>query len=384
MPHMCSRQRGRETETREVITGFMATAYITLAMVIVHYLFDHGETRNPVDRVIIDGAAGLWKSIISDRAKPTEHWSIAIEAAVVMFSDQQLVTGIGILVSGYTQISCSLSTYHWQIVVYLAWFSSLTHLTTLTALREFFRKQPTLAYWRVFFMGCTITLLGTALGPTGYVAQLQSSDATGSSSTLAVPALCLFSTAGYTQASSSPSVAQYDSGYSLAPINSLFILLSLLFLLVSYVSRVVKLFDSTSSIAKFWLRTRPGNSQKTSILRLLKRSEQSKGNIFPKLLVLLAAIDMTFYVVLKVIYEIGESMMWEVCRNLTILFLHMVLILFQDILAHRSPSLGHYTATCTTVPQSCSGRRRLGIWTDSGLVINSAPVSFLERAVVHK
>jgi len=63
-----------------------------------------------------------------------------------MFSDPQLVTGIGILVSGYTQITCSLSTYYWQVIVYLAWFSSLTYLTTLTALRAFFCKQLMLAY----------------------------------------------------------------------------------------------------------------------------------------------------------------------------------------------------------------------------------------------
>jgi hypothetical protein len=147
----------------------MATAYITLMMVIVHYLFDSDEISNPVDRVVIDGAGKLWKALISDRSKPLEKWSEAIEAAVLMFSDQQLVTGIGILVSGYTQINCALSTYHWQIVVYLAWFSSLTHLTTLTALRAFFRDQLTLAYRRVFFMGCTIVLLATALAPTGYV-----------------------------------------------------------------------------------------------------------------------------------------------------------------------------------------------------------------------
>jgi hypothetical protein len=98
----------------------MATAYITLMIVIMHYVFDPYETSNSVDRVVIDGAGKLWKALISDRPEDLDKWSKAIEAAVLMFSDEQLVTGIGILVSGYTQINCALSTYHWQIVDYLA------------------------------------------------------------------------------------------------------------------------------------------------------------------------------------------------------------------------------------------------------------------------
>jgi hypothetical protein len=198
----------------------MATAYITLMMVIVHYLFDHDETSNPVDRVVIDGAGKLWKALISDRSKPLEKWTEAIEAAVLMFSDQQLVTGIGILVSGYTQINCALSTYHWQIVVYLAWFSSLTHLTTLTALRAFFRDQLTLAYWRVFFMGCTIVLLAAALAPTGYVLAAVAVDFD-SETPISPPISCLFSTAKFNEAYEAP-----EGNVNLENFNSLFIFVS--------------------------------------------------------------------------------------------------------------------------------------------------------------
>ena len=285
----------------------MATAYIILGVVIIHYLFDYEHTENPVDRVIIDGAAKLWKCLISDRAKPSQNWSTAIESAVLMFSDQQLVTGIGILVSGYTQLPCSLSAYHWQVVVYLAWFSSLTHLTTLTALRAFFRSQPTLAYWRVFFMGCTIVLLGTALGSTGYISQIYSER-----TALAVPALCLFSTAGYNEASQSDSV-------SVVPFNGLFVMLSLSFLFVSYVSRVVSLFTYTSTIAQLWLRTKPKNSLKKFILSTRNRSKSSKGTTCRNLWATLAQIILTIYVLLKVVFKIGQSMLWEVSSDLLIL-----------------------------------------------------------------
>jgi hypothetical protein len=288
----------------QIITGFMATAYITLLMVIIHYLFDHEETQNPVDRVIIDGAARLWRLFISNRNKPSKEWSKVIESAVLMFSDQQLVTGIGVLVSGYSQIPCALSTYHWQIVVYLAWFSSLTHLTTLTALRSFFRRQPILAYWRIVFMGCTIILLATALGPTGYISQ---------NFDPAMPALCLFSQSGYDQASMSPSLnAINDQDYPMQSFNWLFILVSVLFLLVSYVSRVINLFVITSSAAERYMRILPGDFWKEIVLGCLELSKSSDRTILRSFWSYLAIIMMAIYVIMKVFFELGQSMLWEV------------------------------------------------------------------------
>jgi hypothetical protein len=100
--------------------AFVASAYLTLIMVIIYYLLDRQETSSPVDQVIVQGAATIWKFFFKGDQKPSEQWIDAIEDAILAFSDQQLVTGIGMLVSGYTQLHCSLSLYHWQIVVYLA------------------------------------------------------------------------------------------------------------------------------------------------------------------------------------------------------------------------------------------------------------------------
>lgn len=57
-------------------------------------------------------------------------------------SDLQILTGISILISGYAQLECGLSCYHWQVLVYLAWFSSLTHLSCLTLLRNYLCQSP--------------------------------------------------------------------------------------------------------------------------------------------------------------------------------------------------------------------------------------------------
>jgi hypothetical protein len=294
---------GPKLMLRQVIIGFMASAYLTLVMVIVYYFFDRNKTSSRVDRVVIEGFSNLWP--ISKCPKPPRKWSDAIETAVLMFSDQQLVTGIGILVSGYTQLSCSLSTYHWQIVVYLAWFSSLTHLTTLTALREFFRENPTLSYWRVVFMGLTMALLASALIPIGYVSNTSSTPET-------VPATCLFSSQTFNEAFNTEFFI--DNGtVGLENYNLMFMLLTLLFLFVSYISRVIGLFSKSSNIALKALRIKPGCRWKKIIVSILQRANESESVIHRRFCYTLSLTMMTVYVMIKVMLEIGQSMFWEVC-----------------------------------------------------------------------
>jgi hypothetical protein len=57
--------------------------------------------------------------------------------------------------------------YHWQILVYLAWFCSLTHLSCLTFLRNHLYNHPGERLWRLIGMGALVVLLLVALLPTG-------------------------------------------------------------------------------------------------------------------------------------------------------------------------------------------------------------------------
>jgi hypothetical protein len=82
----------------------------------------------------------LWTFCFTGDLKPLDHWIDAIEDATLMFSDQQFVAGLAFLPLDIR----SLAVYYWQIVVYLAWFSSFIHLATLTAQRNFFHGQQTL------------------------------------------------------------------------------------------------------------------------------------------------------------------------------------------------------------------------------------------------
>ena len=301
----------------------MATAYITLMMVLVHYLLDQDHTPNPVDRVIIDWVARVWKVLIKDQPETSYKWNKAIEDAVLMFSDQQLITGIGILVSGYTQIECSLSIYHWEMVAYLAWFSSLTHLTTLTAIRMFFRKQPTLAYWRVILMGCTIVLLAASLIPTGFVAEDSDFYWMGipplANPVLAVPVLCLFDPTKFQRAYRTfLNESSNQAVETLQPFNWLFIVASLLFLFISYTSRVISLFTPTARFAQYALRTMPGYKLKWLVFRIRGKSKGSKQLIARKAWAAISHLMMIIYVVLKVTFDLGQSMLWEASLGFTI------------------------------------------------------------------
>jgi hypothetical protein len=58
----------------------------------------------------------------------------AFETFILTLSDQQLVTGLAILIAGF--LKCDISIYLFNNVWAFAWFSCTTHLATLTVLRR--------------------------------------------------------------------------------------------------------------------------------------------------------------------------------------------------------------------------------------------------------
>lgn len=82
--------------------------------------------------------------------------------------DLQLLTGIAILVSAFIAVPCTMSAYHWQIVVYLAWFSSVVHLSGLIAARHYLYSRPWERLVRIFASIVFLVVLLVALVPTAY------------------------------------------------------------------------------------------------------------------------------------------------------------------------------------------------------------------------
>lgn len=83
-------------------------------------------------------------------------------------ADVQTVTGLGILLSGYSDLACFISAYHWQVIVYLAWLSNTTHIACLSACRAYLFRHQVQRNIRLFFMFLLWVGLLIAMIPTAY------------------------------------------------------------------------------------------------------------------------------------------------------------------------------------------------------------------------
>jgi hypothetical protein len=289
----------------KVIIGFVGTACLTIFIVICYYLLDCiplddrlGMRRlpNPVDDSFL---TFIWKW---KKARPqlSERRKKALETGVLMYSDLQRLTSISILLAGFSQLGCGISSYHWQIMVYSAYFASVTHLTTLTAMRHYFgRDNPNARTVRVVLMLCTSALLTVALVPTGSPAWLYLWPT--DNDTVAVPAICFF-----TRTFDGLNVRAY--GYqeprTTAP-QALSFALTVVVLWTSFAARLFKLYPSLSDKAREFLRTWPGIQLK----KLIKWSMSSK---YASKIPMVHDILSVQLVLSRACFDFYDSMLWEV------------------------------------------------------------------------
>lgn len=86
-------------------------------------------------------------------------WSRVLSKNLLAFSDTQLLTGLAIQFTAMIK-HCSMSVYHFRIVVDLAFLTTVTHLLTVVALRNYFVKNRWINLPRIFFMLANLGLLG--------------------------------------------------------------------------------------------------------------------------------------------------------------------------------------------------------------------------------
>ena len=293
-----------------MLFGFLATAYLTFILVIIHYIVDDvpESGRNPVDRLVLK----IIQKKIKWNSQRSERWAQAVEKATLMFSDQQLVTGIAILGGGYSQLRNGIQVYHWQIIVDLGWFASCTHLTTMSTLRQYFRSRPVVRTWRVVSMLIMMLLLIIALVPTGRDDWLSGSSF--GPTFISIPAICYFDNI----------VPTVFPSFVLGPVSTFPVVTSILVLVSSYFTRAIKLFDGSSEFARRWIRRKPSNRMKSWLDRLRSRSE--RGRAGPFWLISHEAL-LVMFVMLRALMDLYESMFWEVSAS------------FKDSLLHRGTFL---------------------------------------------
>ncbi|CBX95309.1 predicted protein [Plenodomus lingam JN3] len=86
-------------------------------------------------------------------------WSRVLSKNLLAFSDTQLLTGLAIQFTAMLK-HCQISVYHFRIVTELAFLTTVTHLLTVIALRNYFVKNRWINLPRIFFMLGNLALLG--------------------------------------------------------------------------------------------------------------------------------------------------------------------------------------------------------------------------------
>ncbi|EQK98155.1 hypothetical protein OCS_06135 [Ophiocordyceps sinensis CO18] len=195
----------------QVIVSFVGTAFIIFLLLAANYLVVYDPTQHPFlsrDEVPaasgpdVHGAASCasckqrrdpWRPNVVDdkflgsvrgvsrrigRRLPAPRFlkelSInlgqAFNETIITMCDLQIFTGAGILISGFLSLYDNLAAYHWQIIVYLAWFSTVSHLAGLTVIRSYLHAFPRKRNIRLALVAVVMLLLLVAMVPTQFFA----------------------------------------------------------------------------------------------------------------------------------------------------------------------------------------------------------------------
>ena len=167
------------------------------------------------DPAVVDQDKALEDEDVSRDAR--QRRSKGLEKFILALSDQQLITGLAVLIAGFVS-PYSMSLYHFNIIAALGWFSSTVHLSTLAVLRAYFIEHPRLRDWRVGAMLSVFALLTSAQVVTN-----------AASSTLdnSVPLCCAFT---------------YGSSEDLGLVSIITITVIIWFLCTTYTNRIVRLY----------------------------------------------------------------------------------------------------------------------------------------------
>jgi hypothetical protein len=220
-----------------------------------------------------------------------------MEKSVLILSDTQLVTGLGILAAGYSQLQCGISAYHWQIMVFVAWFASFSFLSAMTFLEGYFQTNNNMRLIRVGFMVILASLLIAALLPTGsrnWLNMFQQGEGYYPSLSTA----CF-----YKQLSMNTFVT--NSGPKIwSMVFSVFVVA------VSYLHCGIRLYDPGAQISHKYLRALPGRRIKEALHFLEKKAMRNGLRAW-----FWHVLYLTFYAVFvcsRAFYDISGSMLLEV------------------------------------------------------------------------
>lgn len=205
-------------------------------------------------------------------------------------SDQQLVTGLAILISGYSQLHCGVSSYHWQAIATLAWFASITHISTLQFLAAHLQRSQYTWYARLFLMISLAIMLAVAMVPTGSTCWY-----TWTGNFPEKPAMCCFN-------KEAMYLAYGSTGVSM--------IISEVIILGGFIVRAIRMFRETK-YPNFMLRFTPGRLWRDALIwscrKLETLSKWAQASLLPLTVILLAIL-----VSMQSLLDFMESDIWGV------------------------------------------------------------------------
>lgn len=159
-----------------------------------------------------------------------------------------------------------------------------------------------MALCRAGLMSIVLIMLSISFGTTSYLAQTNNYHLNSQSY---LPAKCLLSFAWMSDAK-----RRRKPSY-----NKRLIVLSVIFLVFSYLTRVVSIFNPTAGVAKKWLKIIPLDwiRRGYECSSRARKAEQELGtwiNLFWKAARFLQALG---YIICNALFDIAESRLWKVC-----------------------------------------------------------------------
>ncbi|PWY70545.1 hypothetical protein BO83DRAFT_399702 [Aspergillus eucalypticola CBS 122712] len=113
---------------------------------------------NPIDALILEDSRRIAMTCLG------AFGCISINNTSFEEAFIRLLTGYSILISGLSQLGSGLQTFYWQVVIGLTWFSTITHLSCLTALRNHLYLHSSERTWRLAAMTTLCVHLPIGLG----------------------------------------------------------------------------------------------------------------------------------------------------------------------------------------------------------------------------
>lgn len=156
------------------------------------------------------------------------NWQAILLQAVLAMSGQQLVTGLAIIIGGYSKVRCGLSFYQWRTIATLTRFSSIMHLMPLTYLEHYFHQDRYIWSARMFLMTGLIVMLAVGILPTEQSVEAET------------PAICTFD------------MKEYNIAYKGSVLT---VIISEIMLFGGLAIRLTQMFSSTKRLCTYAFKT---------------------------------------------------------------------------------------------------------------------------------